>query len=168
MISNPLGEDYSIMRTLPLNGMLTSLSTNFGRRNKDVRLYEMGNIYLPKQLPLTELPEERMQLTFAMYGDGDFFTMKGVIEELLYQTGLRKKAQYDPHAELPFLHPGRKAAIVYEGAVIGYLGEVHPTVAANYAIKERVYIAVMICWRLHPASFDYKYEGMNNSCSFFP
>ena len=62
VISNPLGEDYSIMRTLPLNGMLTSLSTNFGRRNKDVRLYEMGNIYLPKQLPLTELPEERMQL----------------------------------------------------------------------------------------------------------
>ena len=72
VISNPLGEDYSIMRTLPLNGMLTSLSTNFGRRNKDVRLYEMGNIYLPKQLPLTELPEERMQLTFGMYGDGDF------------------------------------------------------------------------------------------------
>ena len=163
VISNPLGEDYSIMRTLPLNGMLTSLSTNFGRRNKDVRLYEMGNIYLPKQLPLTELPEERMQLTFGMYGDGDFFTMKGVIEELLYQTGLRKKAQYDPHAELPFLHPGRKAAIVYEGAVIGYLGEVHPTVAANYAIKERVYIAVIdMPEMVSRASFDYKYEGITN------
>lgn len=163
VISNPLGEDYSIMRTLPLNGMLTSLSTNFGRRNKDVRLYEMGNIYLPKQLPLTELPEERMQLTFGMYGDGDFFTMKGVIEELLYQTGLRKKAQYDPHAELPFLHPGRKAAIVYDGAVIGYLGEVHPTVAANYAIKERVYIAVIDMPEIvSRASFDYKYEGITN------
>lgn len=163
VISNPLGEDYSIMRTLPLNGMLTSLSTNFGRRNKDVRLYEMGNIYLPKQLPLTELPEERMHLTFGMYGDGDFFTMKGVIEELLYQTGLRKKAQYDPHAELPFLHPGRKAAIVYEGAVIGYLGEVHPTVAANYAIKERVYIAVIdMPEMVSRASFDYKYEGITN------
>lgn len=163
VISNPLGEDYSIMRTLPLNGMLTSLSTNFGRRNKDVRLYEMGNIYLPKQLPLTELPEERMQLTFGMYGDGDFFTMKGVIEELLYQTGLRKKAQYDPHAELPFLHPGRKAAIVYGGAVIGYLGEVHPTVAANYAIKERVYIAVIdMPEMVSRASFDYKYEGITN------
>ncbi|MDY6242515.1 MAG: phenylalanine--tRNA ligase subunit beta [Lachnospiraceae bacterium] len=163
VISNPLGEDYSIMRTLPLNGMLTSLSTNFGRRNKDVRLYEMGNIYLPKQLPLTELPEERMQLTFGMYGDGDFFTMKGVIEELLYQTGLRKKAQYDPHAELPFLHPGRKAQIVYDGAVIGYLGEVHPTVAANYAIKERVYIAVIDMPEIvSRASFDYKYEGITN------
>ena len=163
VISNPLGEDYSIMRTLPLNGMLTSLSTNFGRRNKDVRLYEMGNIYLPKQVPLTELPEERMQLTFGMYGDGDFFTMKGVVEELLSQLGLRDKAEYDPTADLPFLHPGRKASVVYDGMVIGYLGEVHPTVAANYAIKERVYIAVIDMPEIvSRASFDYKYEGITN------
>ena len=163
VISNPLGEDYSIMRTLPLNGMLTSLSTNFGRRNKDVRLYEMGNIYLPKQVPLTELPEERMQLTFGMYGDGDFFTMKGVVEELLSQLGLRSKAEYDPTADLPFLHPGRKASVVYDGTVIGYLGEVHPTVAANYAIKERVYIAVIDMPEIvSRASFDYKYEGITN------
>ena len=163
VISNPLGEDYSIMRTLPLNGMLTSLSTNFGRRNKDVRLYEMGNIYLPKQVPLTELPEERMQLTFGMYGDGDFFTMKGVVEELLSQLGLRNKAEYDPTADLPFLHPGRKASLVYDGTVIGYLGEVHPTVAANYAIKERVYIAVIDMPEIvSRASFDYKYEGITN------
>ena len=163
VISNPLGEDYSIMRTLPLNGMLASLSTNFGRRNKDVRLYEMGNIYLPKQVPLTELPEERMQLTFGMYGDGDFFTMKGVVEELLSQLGLRNKAEYDPTADLPFLHPGRKASVVYDGSVIGYLGEVHPTVAANYAIKERVYIAVVDMREIvSRASFDYKYEGITN------
>ena len=163
VISNPLGEDYSIMRTLPLNGMLTSLSTNFGRRNKDVRLYEMGNIYLPKQVPLTELPEERMQLTFGMYGDGDFFTMKGVVEELLSQLGLRNKAEYDPTADLPFLHPGRKASVVYDGMVIGYFGEVHPTVAANYAIKERVYIAVIDMPEIvSRASFDYKYEGITN------
>lgn len=163
VISNPLGEDYSIMRTLPLNGMLTSLSTNFGRRNKDVRLYEMGNIYLPKQVPLTELPEERMQLTFGMYGDGDFFTMKGVVEELLSQLGLRNKAEYDPTADLPFLHPGRKASVVYDGTVIGYLGEVHPTVATNYAIKERVYIAVIDMPEIvSRASFDYKYEGITN------
>ena len=81
MISNPLGEDFSVMRTLPLNGMLTSLSTNYNRRNKDVRLYEMATVYLPKSLPLTELPDERMQFVLGMYGDGDFFTMKGVVEE---------------------------------------------------------------------------------------
>ena len=76
-IMNPLGEDYSIMRTSTLNGMLTSLATNYNRRNKDVRLYELGNIYIPKALPLTELPDERMQFTLGMYGSGDFFTMKG-------------------------------------------------------------------------------------------
>lgn len=162
-ISNPLGEDYSIMRTLSLNGMLSSLSTNFGRRNKDVRLYELGNIYLPKQLPVTELPDERMQFTLGMYGDGDFFTMKGVVEEFLYKVGMRNKPEYDPNAELPFFHPGRKANVLYNGEVIGYIGEVHPTVAANYAIKDRVYIAVIDMPKiLENASFDFKYVGITN------
>lgn len=162
-ILNPLGEDYSIMRTLSLNGMLSSLSTNFGRRNKDVRLYELGNIYLPKQLPVTELPDERMQFTLGMYGDGDFFTMKGVVEEFLYKVGMRNKPEYDPNAELPFFHPGRKANVLYNGEVIGYIGEVHPTVAANYAIKDRVYIAVIDMPKiLENASFDFKYEGITN------
>ena len=161
VISNPLGEDFSIMRTTSLNGMLTSLSTNFNRRNKDVRLYELGNIYLPKQIPVTELPEERMQLTLGMYGDGDFFTMKGVVEEILDNTELNLKPEYDPNAGLPFLHPGRQANIVYDGTVIGYLGEVHPTVAANYSIKERVYVAVLDMNEITArASFDKKYEGI--------
>ena len=142
-ITNPLGEDFSIMRTVSLNGMLTSLSTNFNRRNKNVRLYELGNIYLPKQIPVTELPEERMQFTLGMYGDGDFYTMKGVIEEFLYKVGMTEKAQYDPDAGRSFLHPGRQANVIYDGAVIGYLGEVHPVVAANYSIKERAYVAVL-------------------------
>lgn len=105
-IANPLGEDFSIMRTLSLNGMLTSLSTNYNRRNKDVRLYELGNVYLPKALPLTELPEERMQFTLGMYGEGDFFTMKGVIEEFFDSIGMKKKPTYDPNAGRPYLHPG--------------------------------------------------------------
>ena len=125
VISNPLGEDFSIMRTISLNGMLTSLGTNYKRRNKDVRLYELGNIYLPESLPLTELPEERMMFTLGMYGAGDFFSMKGVVEEFLDKIGMHKKEEYNPKAGKPFLHPGRKAAIVYDGAVIGYLGEVH-------------------------------------------
>ena len=86
-IANPLGEDFSVMRTLSLHGMLTSLATNYNRRNKNVRLYELGNIYVPKALPLTELPDERMQFTLGMYGDGDFFTMKGVIEEFFDSIG---------------------------------------------------------------------------------
>ncbi len=135
-ISNPLGEDYSIMRTISLNGMLTSLATNFNRRNKDVRLYELGNIYLPKTLPLTELPEERMQFTLGMYGEGDFFSMKGVVEEFFEKVGMHKKELYDPKAGKPFLHPGRQANILYDGTVVGYLGEVHPAVAENYGIGE--------------------------------
>lgn len=161
VISNPLGEDFSIMRTVSLNGMLTSLSTNFNRRNKNVRLYELGNIYLPKQVPVTELPEERMQFTLGMYGEGDFFTMKGVIEEFLYKAGMKLKPEYDPESGKPFLHPGRQANVVYDGTVIGYLGEVHPTVAANYAIKERVYVAVLDMPEIvSHASFDHKYEGI--------
>ena len=112
-IANPLGEDFSIMRTTSLNGMLTSLATNYNRRNKNVKLYEQGNIYLPKQLPLEELPDERMQFTLGFYGDGDFFTMKGVIEEFFESIGMMKKLVYDPQSGKPFLHPGRQANISY-------------------------------------------------------
>ena len=161
VISNPLGEDFSIMRTISLNGMLTSLATNYNRRNKDVRLYELGNIYLPKELPLAELPDERMQFTLGMYGEGDFFTMKGVIEEFLQQAGMHKKPEYDPNAEKPFLHPGRQANVCYDGQVIGYFGEVHPTVAANYSMKERVYVAVIdMPFVVKMADFDRKYTGI--------
>ena len=161
VIANPLGEDFSIMRTIPLNGMLSSLSTNFNRRNKDVRLYELGNIYLPESLPLAGLPQERMQFTLGMYGDGDFYTMKGVIEEFLNQTGMHKKPEYDPKAGKPFLHPGRQADVVYDGTVIGYFGEVHPVVSANYSIKERVYIAVIDMPHIvEMSSFDRKYTGI--------
>ena len=160
-ISNPLGEDYSIMRTIPLNGMLTSLSTNYNRRNKDVRLYELGNIYIPKQVPVTELPEERMQFTLGMYGEGDFFTLKGVVEEFFAKIGMDKKMECDPKAGKPFLHPGRQANIVYDGKVVGYMGEVHPLVAANYSIKDRVYVAVLDMPEIvEKASFDRKYQGI--------
>ena len=160
-IANPLGEDFSIMRTLSLNGMLTSLATNYNRRNKDVRLYELGNIYIPKELPLKELPDERMQFTLGMYGDCDFFVMKGVVEEFLESIGMRKKIVYDPKAGKNFLHPGRQANIIYEGTVLGYLGEVHPGVCDNYDIKTRTYIAVLDMPAVVPfATFDRKYEGI--------
>ena len=161
VISNPLGEDFSVMRTSSLGGMLTSLATNYNRRNKDVRLFEMGNIYLPKALPLTELPDERMQFTLGFYGDGDFFTMKGVVEEFLEQVGMKDRVHYDADAGKSFLHPGRQANIVYDGNVIGYLGEVHPTVCENYDMKTRAYIAVIdMPYVYEMSSFDKKYEGI--------
>ena len=160
-IMNPLGEDYSIMRTTSLNGMLTSLATNYNRRNKNVRLYELGNIYLPKSLPLTELPEERMQFTLGMYGDGDFFSMKGVVEEFFEKIGLHKKETYDPNAGKPYLHPGRQANIIYDGVVVGYLGEVHPDVADTYGIGTKAYVAVLDMPEITKrATFDRKYTGI--------
>ena len=160
-IRNPLGEDYSVMRTTSLNGMLTSLATNYNRRNKNVKLYELGNVYLPKALPLTELPDERMQVTLGMYGEGDFFSMKGVVEEFFDKIGLHKKETYDPNAGKTFLHPGRQANIIYDGTVVGYLGEVHPDVADIYGIGERAYIAVIDMPEIVArATFDRKYEGI--------
>lgn len=160
-ISNPLGEDFSIMRTLPLNGILTSLSTNFNRRNKNVRLYELANIYLPKQIPVTEIPEERMQFTLGMYGECDFFTMKGVCEEFLGKVGLKNRVTYSPEEKKNFLHPGRQAQMIYDNTVIGYLGEIHPEVADNYQLGERTYIAVIdMPAIMDKISFDIKYTGI--------
>lgn len=160
-ISNPLGEDFSIMRTISLNGMLTSLAFNYNHRNKNVRLYELGNIYLPKALPLTELPEERMQFTLGMYGEGDFFVMKGVVEEFFEKAGLRGAVSYDPKAGKPFLHPGRQANVIYNGEVLGYLGEVHPEVTDTYGIGEKAYVAVLDMPKVvENASFDRKFEGI--------
>ena len=160
VISNPLGEDFSIMRTIPLNGMLTSLSMNYNRRNKDVKLYELATIYIPDAAGSDKLPQERNQLTLGFYGEGDFFTMKGVVEEFLERIGI-SKPEYDPKAGKEFLHPGRQANIVCEGTIIGYLGEIHPEVAGNYALGEKTYVAVIDMPSVaEKATFDRKYTGI--------
>ena len=170
-ISNPLGEDFSVMRTTPLNGMLNSLSTNYNRRNKDVRLYELATVYLPvseeenakhlEETGLPALPDERQQFTLGMYGNGDFFTMKGVVEEFLEKVGMKKKPHYNPEAGKSFLHPGRQALISYNGTVIGYMGEVHPDVADNYKLGEKTYVAVLDMPEITAnVTFDHKYEGI--------
>ena len=160
-IKNPLGEDYSIMRTQIINGMLTSLGTNSARRNKNVRLYEISNIYLAKKLPLEDYPEEKKQFCLGMYGEGDFFVLKGVIEEFLYKVGMKKRPSYNADAGKTFLHPGRQAQIIYEDTVVGYFGEVHPLVQEAYGIAERTYVAnidlSVICKK---ANFTVKYEGI--------
>lgn len=160
VISNPLGEDFSIMRTVSLNGMLTSLATNYNRRNKTARLYELGNIYLPKALPLTELPEEKMRLTLGMYGEGDFFTMKGVVEEIFEKLGIAG-IECEPTGEIPYLHPGRQAYLKKGKLDIGIIGQIHPEVGDNYNLKTEAYVAVLNMEVLTMlASFDRKYEGI--------
>ena len=99
--------------------------------------------------------------TLGMYGDGDFYDMKGVIEELLDKLGMRKRPEYDPKAGKPFLHPGRQAEVCYEGTTLGFLGEIHPQVADNYGIGGRAYVAVIdVLNLLEFATFDRKYTGL--------
>lgn len=161
VISNPLGEDYSIMRTIELNGLLTSLATNYNHRNKNVRLYEIGNVYLPKALPLTELPDERKRLALGMYGDCDFFLLKGVLEELFQKLGLEEKVQFEPSSEKTFLHPGRQALIYVSGQYAGFIGQVHPEVCENYDMKCEAYVAgIDLPAIIDKVSFERKYQGV--------
>ena len=160
VISNPLGEDFSIMRTLPVNGMLTSLSTNYNRRNKNVKLYELAKVYLAAD-DVNELPDERVMFTLGAFGDVDFFQMKGVVEEFLERIGMRVKPEYNPEAGITFLHPGRQAEIIYDGTKIGYMGELHPDVADTYSLGDRTYIVVIdLSIVTKMASFDRKFEGI--------
>ncbi|WP_273320178.1 phenylalanine--tRNA ligase subunit beta [Vallitalea guaymasensis] len=142
-ISNPLGEDFSVMRTTTVNGMLTALSTNYNRRNESASLYELSYIYLPKDEEIKELPDERMQLTIGMYGDIDFYNVKGVVETLLNRLGIYEGYEYDPNVSINYLHPGRQAKITINKKELGIIGEVHPEVADNYNIDTRAYLAVI-------------------------
>ena len=142
-ISNPLGEDFSIMRTTTLNGMLTSLATNYNRRNEEAGLYEITRIYEPKSLPVTELPDEPEKLTIGMYGKGDFFTLKGMVESLLAALGAADKMDFCAERSIPWMHHGRTATVSIDEKPLGYVGELHPTVAKNYGIGARVYLAVL-------------------------
>lgn len=143
-ISNPLGEDFSIMRTSTLNGMLTSISTNYNRRNKEAHLFEIGKVYLPKELPLKELPVEREVLTIAMYGNVDFYDAKGAFENIFNELGMVNKVEYSPLETLSYMHPGRTAIITDEkNCEIGYVGEIHPQISSNYEIETKVYFGVL-------------------------
>lgn len=141
-ILNPLGEDYSVMRTTAVGGMLSSLALNHSKRNNDVRLFELANVYIPKSLPLTQRPDERMHLTCGMYGSGDFYELKGIINEVISGLGLKEEPEYVKGSR-EYLHPGRQADVLYKGEKIAYIGEVHPTVLKNYGMGGRAYLAVI-------------------------
>lgn len=148
-ITNPLGEDTSIMRTTTLPCMLDVLATNYKNRNAAVALYEIGKEYLPTG-PDT-LPEEPNRLTIGMYGgDADFFVLKGAVDALLKELRLPKYTYVRPsEAEGVFeeccaLHPGRSAVILCGETPVGYLGELHPTVQKTYGIGTRTYVAKLL------------------------
>ena len=136
---NPLGEEYSTMRTQLLTSMLTVLSTNYNRKAQAVRLFEVSKRFVPKALPLTEQPLEIPALALGMYGsDEDFFSLKGIVESVMEAFGA--KADFAASSE-PYLHPGRQATASVGDAVIATFGEVHPDVAGAYDMPIRVYVA---------------------------
>ncbi|MDD3395518.1 MAG: phenylalanine--tRNA ligase subunit beta [Anaerotignum sp.] len=142
-ISNPLGEDFSIMRTVSFNGILTSLATNYNRRNEQAGLFEVARVYIPKALPLTELPHEIPTLSVGMYGSMDFFDLKGIVEHLVDVLGMTEMVEYLPEKDIEWMHPGRTASLKVNGDTIGYFGELHPIVAKNYEIGTKAYLAVL-------------------------
>ncbi len=139
-INNPLGEDFSAMRTTLLNGLLTSISTNYNNRNDDVLFYEIGKIYLADKLPLETLPEERRILSIGGYGQVDFYEIKGIVEHLFEKFGV-KNIEFVRENELNFMHPTKTAKVLLNGENIGFIGEVHPTVAKNYSLGKNTYVA---------------------------
>ena len=169
---NPLGDDKSVMRTTPAADMLTVVSTNLNKKVKDIRLFEIGKVYLPKSLPLADLPDEKPYLCIALCGKSeDFYTLKGVVENLLWQLNI-KNAAFEEGGPV-YLHPGRKAKILAGGVELGCIGEVHPDVAAHFDIGERIYMAELYIRELLGVSDDerkYKalprYPGMERDLAF--
>lgn len=139
-LKNPLGEALSVMRTTLVHSMIETLVYNITHFNKSARLFEFANVYLPKSLPLEELPKEESRLCIGEYGDGaDYFELKGAIEQVF--RALHIDAKY-ARADKPFLHPGRSAEIFVGDKCVGYLGELHPDVQKNYGVDNtRIYVA---------------------------
>lgn len=138
---NPLGEEYSIMRTTLVANMLEVLGRNYNRSLESVTAFEIGNLFLPKQVPVTELPIEKKSLVIGKYGENvDFFTIKGIVCNLLDRLGV-KDYRFDAEKNNGTYHPGRCANIIWGDHILGTFGEVHPIVLENFDIKAKAYIA---------------------------
>lgn len=139
VISNPLGEDTSVMRTTVIPSMLDVLSRNYNNRNESAALFELSNEYIWKGPD--DLPDENEKLTIGMYGsDYDFFTLKGAVEELFDVVGI-KDYDVEPLTDDPTFHPGRTAVVKLGDEVISVIGEMHPAVLQNYEIGTKAYVA---------------------------
>ncbi|MEG1244586.1 MAG: phenylalanine--tRNA ligase subunit beta, partial [Oscillospiraceae bacterium] len=138
VITNPLGEDTSVMRTTAIPSMLDVLARNYNNRNMDVALYEFATHYIPQGEDT--LPLENPMIILGEYGDNaDFFSLKGAVEELLYVVGI-DEYDIDAVCDNPTFHPGRTAKITKNGKTIALFGEVHPQVLENYGIGSRSYV----------------------------
>lgn len=167
VISNPMGEDFSILRTTTIPEMLKSLSVNNNRKIPEARLFELAHVYIP--VDGQQLPDERQTLTLGMYGSGiDFFELKGCVEQLLSNMGI-EKAEFRPETDNPTFHPGRTARLFVwkngERKDCGVLGEIHPEVAKKNECPQRTYVAMLDVETLIEAS---SLEKQYNQLPKFP
>lgn len=140
VITNPLGEDTSVMRTTCVPSMLEVISRNYNNRNLSGRLYEMGKVYLPKETP-DILPDEREVAIVGTFGDKeDFFALKGILDEAFNKLAIQG-VEYSALKTDPAFHSGRCAEITIGEKKIGVVGEVAPAVLDNYGIGTRAYVA---------------------------
>ncbi len=136
-ISNPLGEDTSVMRTTMAGSMLDTLSRNYNYRTKNAKLFELGRVYIPNEKG--QLPDEPRTLMIGMYGNVDFYDIKGVCEEIFAQLHI-ENVEYERVLDNPVYHPGRSAKITVRGKELGIIGEVHPAVLRNFEIGTKAYM----------------------------
>jgi phenylalanyl-tRNA synthetase beta chain len=157
VISNPLGEDTSVMRTTSLPSMMEVITRNYNFNNENVRLFEIATVYIPTTPD--KLPNENKVLSIGMYGDCDFYTLKGVCENILTLADI-KNIEYKALSTDPSYHPGR-CAVIYAGEkVIGTFGQVHPLALANYGVDTPVYAAEL--------DFDMIFDMMNGQKLYTP
>lgn len=142
VITNPLGEDFSIMRTTTLPDMLEVMATNYNRRAEEVRLFEMSHVYLPKSVPVNELPKEKPVLTIGMYGNVDFYDLSGIVEEIMDVLGIRK-FEFLPVKDNLSFHPGRTAKLMIGGKECGIFGQIHPGVAEKFEAAQESLIGMI-------------------------
>jgi phenylalanyl-tRNA synthetase beta chain len=159
-LMNPLGEDYSTMRTTLMSNMMDLLGRNENKGIEEVLAYEIGYIFIPNSLPVEELPEERQVLSIGFYGDKDFYYMKETLELVFERLGIGE-LNYKRLTDNPSFHPGRAATIYSGDEVLGVFGEVHPDVAGNYELKNRPYIATVNFDKLvEMTDLDIKYKPL--------
>lgn len=157
-IQNPLGEEYSIMRTTLLPAMLNVIALNYNRGNKEAGFYEIAPRFIPREIPLKELPDERLTISLGTYGDEDFYSIKGRVEALLVELNIMG---YEfKQVQNPSYHPGRAAMILIKGKELGIIGEVNADIVSDYGIGQRVYAGEL--------DFNLLMESANNSVTYSP
>ena len=137
-LRNPLGEDYSVMRTTLIGNTMEVLARNYKYGVDKAKTFEIGNTFFKGkgEISAESLPIEKKLISLGMYGAVDFFTLKGIVDEFIRRFGI-KDIEYTALTDNTTFHPGRTANVVVCGTVIGIIGEIHPDVLENYDMKER-------------------------------